>query len=274
MKLTYLGTAAAEGWPAVFCRCDNCMRALNAGGRNIRTRSQAMINDDFLFDFPTDTYEHALHNRIDLSKIEYVFFTHSHVDHCTPIDLVMRRSVLAHNLTKEHLTLYGSERVKDRICEVTDVLENNLYDISFEKIENYHTYEVGNYKVTPLKAFHVTQDDMIYIVESEGKTLLYLHDTGPLYDEAVSYLVENKIKADLVSYDCTFASRRGVGGHLGLDTAAELRDKFLSLGIIDEKTVNILNHFSHNGESIYDEFVPIAAENGFIVSYDGMTVEI
>ena len=233
-----------------------------------------MLNDDFLFDFPTDTYDHMLKNKLDLSNVEYVFFTHSHVDHCTPIDLQMRRSVLAHDMTKKHLTLYGSERVKQRICEVTDVLGNDLYDISFEKIENYHTYECGRYKVTPLKAFHVMQEDMVYIVESEGKTLLYLHDTGPLYDETFDYLVKNKIKADLVSYDCTFAARNGGGGHLGLDTATALRDKFTELGIIDDKTVNVLNHFSHNGQTTYDEFVPIAAEKGFIVSYDGLTLEI
>ena len=50
MKLTYLGTAAAEGWPAVFCNCENCKEAARLGGRNIRTRSQALVNDDLLLD--------------------------------------------------------------------------------------------------------------------------------------------------------------------------------------------------------------------------------
>ena len=27
MKIHYLGTAAAEGWPALFCDCENCRRA-------------------------------------------------------------------------------------------------------------------------------------------------------------------------------------------------------------------------------------------------------
>ena len=27
MKLTYLGTAAAEGFPAVFCNCEHCREA-------------------------------------------------------------------------------------------------------------------------------------------------------------------------------------------------------------------------------------------------------
>ena len=44
MKFQYLGTAAAEGWPDILP-----MRVLQeshkAGGRNIRTRSQAIVDD-------------------------------------------------------------------------------------------------------------------------------------------------------------------------------------------------------------------------------------
>ncbi|MBO7400508.1 MAG: carbon-phosphorus lyase, partial [Clostridia bacterium] len=90
MKLTYLGTAAAEGWPAVYCNCDHCKRAKAAGGRNIRTRSQALINDDLLIDYPADTYAHALANRLDLSAVRYLLFTHAHMDHCEPLDLAFR----------------------------------------------------------------------------------------------------------------------------------------------------------------------------------------
>ncbi|HBJ10614.1 MAG TPA: carbon-phosphorus lyase, partial [Ruminococcaceae bacterium] len=38
MKFQYLGTAAAEGFPGMFCSCDTCEKARKAGGRNIRTR--------------------------------------------------------------------------------------------------------------------------------------------------------------------------------------------------------------------------------------------
>ena len=55
MKFQYLGTAAAEGWPAVFCRCEACEEAARRGGKNIRTRSQALVNDDLLLDLPPDT---------------------------------------------------------------------------------------------------------------------------------------------------------------------------------------------------------------------------
>ena len=70
MKLKYLGTAAAEAFPAVFCNCKYCNEARELGGKNIRTRSQAMINDDLLIDFPADTYAHFLQNGIDGEKID------------------------------------------------------------------------------------------------------------------------------------------------------------------------------------------------------------
>ena len=70
MKIKYLGTAAAEGIPAVFCECETCKKAIELGGKNIRTRSQAIIDDKLLIDFPADTYIHSLQYRIMLSDIK------------------------------------------------------------------------------------------------------------------------------------------------------------------------------------------------------------
>lgn len=81
MKLKYLGTAASEGVPALFCNCKYCKKARKLGGKNIRTRSQTMINDDLLVDFGPDTYLHVLQNGINLLDIKNVLITHCHQDH-------------------------------------------------------------------------------------------------------------------------------------------------------------------------------------------------
>ena len=60
MKIQYLGTAAAEGWPSVFCDCEACRKALQLAGKNIRTRSQVVIDDTLLVDMPPDAYFHSL----------------------------------------------------------------------------------------------------------------------------------------------------------------------------------------------------------------------
>ena len=66
MKFRFLGTAAAEGIPALFCECAVCKEAREKGGRHIRTRSQALIDDDLLIDFNADSYSlPALWHRCD-----------------------------------------------------------------------------------------------------------------------------------------------------------------------------------------------------------------
>ncbi|MBQ8533797.1 MAG: hypothetical protein IJ462_03090 [Clostridia bacterium] len=53
MKIKYLGTAAAEGIPALFCQCETCEKARKTG--IIRSRAQAIIDDCILLDFGPDT---------------------------------------------------------------------------------------------------------------------------------------------------------------------------------------------------------------------------
>ena len=52
--ITFLGTAAANAFPEAFCSCRNCTQARTAGGRSLRKRSAALINDDLLIDLGPD----------------------------------------------------------------------------------------------------------------------------------------------------------------------------------------------------------------------------
>lgn len=277
MKLTYLGTAAAEGWPALFCRCPYCRKALEAGGRNLRTRSQALVNDDLLLDFPADTFSHMQQNRLDLSAVRYLLITHGHIDHFAPADLHLRdNGFYAHDLTSETLDLYGNARVL-KLLENEHVLraeEPNHTGITPHLAEAYKPFSCGRYRVTPLPANHAGGEKaLVYLIEDGEKTLLYLHDTGLLCDGFYDYLREHRVHADLVSYDCTYVALPSGGGHLGLDSCPVVREKLEAIGVSDEKTVSVVNHFSHNGKLIHDELVPVAKELGFLTSYDGMTVE-
>jgi len=91
LKFKYLGTSASEGWPAIFCECESCKKAMESGGRNIRTRSQAVIDGKLLIDFPADTYMHVLYQGLDLSKIENCIITHDHGDHLYPAEFENRQ---------------------------------------------------------------------------------------------------------------------------------------------------------------------------------------
>src|SRR5262249_28510046 len=53
-SITFLGTAAANAFPEAFCSCRNCTQARSAGGKSLRKRSAALINDDLLIDLGPD----------------------------------------------------------------------------------------------------------------------------------------------------------------------------------------------------------------------------
>ena len=171
MKFRYLGTAAAEGWPAVFCNCDHCHRAKKAGGRNIRTRSQALINDDLLIDFPSDSYHHALHCGLDFSACRYLLVTHSHTDHFSPTDLLMRiKGVFAHDLTEETLTIAASDAVLS-VWEHYKAFynENPGKYVDTYALPLYTPTALGRYTVTALPANHMANEvGHLYIID-DGK---------------------------------------------------------------------------------------------------------
>ena len=277
MKLTYLGTAAAEGWPALFCRCEYCVKALERGGKNLRSRSQALVNDDLLIDFPADSFSHMQQNGLNFSAVKNLLITHSHMDHFSPTDLHLRStSYYAHNLTTPHLTLHGNERVMKLLERerITREEEPNDTGITAVQVEAYKPFTAGKYRVTALPAFHAMNEKaFVYLIEDGEKTLLYLHDTGELFDEVYDYLAANKVRADLISYDCTYVALPSGGGHMGLDSCPKVRARLESIGVVHENTVHVINHFSHNGKLIYDELEPAAKELGFLTSYDGMVVE-
>ncbi len=94
MKFQYLGTGAGEGLPALFCECDVCMEAKRRGGRNIRTRSQAIINGDLLLDFPADTYMHYLSGSFNMARVKNCLIIHAHYDHLYAADFWTRAPAL------------------------------------------------------------------------------------------------------------------------------------------------------------------------------------
>ena len=109
MKIKYLGTAAAEGIPALYCQCDICKDAWIHKGKNIRTRAQALIDDKILIDFGPDTYAHVLQYEVPLDTIHHVLITHKHSDHFYPSDLLFRRPGYASKVEEEPLHVYGCE---------------------------------------------------------------------------------------------------------------------------------------------------------------------
>lgn len=269
MKITYLGTAAAEGFPAIFCRCEHCIKARELGGKNIRTRSQAIINDDLLIDFPADSYAHFLANGIEADKIKYLILTHAHSDHFYTEDLMLRGRYFAHNMRTPELEVILSEGTYEK-------LGVKPYSVNISIIKPYETVELDGYKITAFPALHSSvKDPLFYVIEGD-KTVLYAHDTGYFSEEIFEFIKERGFRFDLVSLDCTNVDLpvSENEGHMGFVNIPKLWERLREMGAVDERTLGYVNHFSHNGNPLHDHLTERAGAYGLSVAYDGLTVEI
>lgn len=271
MKIQYLGTAAAEGWPAVFCQCDPCRRAKAKGGKNIRTRSSVLINEKYLVDFPPDTYLHALRDGIELADIEHLFITHSHEDHFYPQDLCLRSEPYAHLKEERKLELWGNE-------VVTGMIDHGMVGLDFgaistNTVKRGDTFQAGELTVTALAANHMEPEKaLLYCISDGEKGIFYAHDSGWYPEETWQALAGRNL--DLVNFDCTFGPKSNRYGHMGIPEVLEAREKLWEIGAIGPEAKCVITHFSHNSGLLHQELEEHVAGTGLIVAYDGMVMEL
>lgn len=278
MRLMFLGTAAAEGVPAVFCNCPTCLRAKARGGKDVRTRSQILIDDDTLFDFPMDTYLHMLKYKLDLSAVKRVLITHSHMDHCYPQEFCMRGGPFAKDMTTERVEVLGNRTVcdifkNDTAREIRPVVEQG---INVTALRPFDDIQSGDMRIVALPASHTKNEEcLVYYIERKGVGVLLLNDTGVLDISVYKRLAQMGANVKVAALDCTYgAIRHGAGRHMGLydivDQTAVMRDA----GLIKPDTRIIATHLSHNSDLDHDGISALAAEHGITVAYDGFATEI
>ncbi len=275
MEIQYLGTAAAEGWPALFCDCEICRKARELGGKDLRTRTQAIIDGTLLIDFPPDTYTHALTYSLRLGQIQHLLITHSHMDHFFPVELIHRHEHFGHN-AKGMLHVYGNEAVEKAFYDAVLIDRFKVHplddSVKFIRLKPFEDFMAEGYHIIPVPADHDKRETcLIYIIEKDGSCLLYGHDTGlNLSKEAWNCIFSHKYQ--LISMDATMGKKKTDGYHMGLPNDVEFARLLEEKGCIGPDTVRVINHFSHNGEMIHADLERFAGQHGMIAAYDGMKV--
>ena len=269
MHIQLLGTAAAEGYPAIFCKCDACVKAKKLGGKDIRSRTSAVIDNQLKIDFPPDTFHHVLANNLDLGSIEHLLFTHTHHDHFHPDDLTMRSPIFAHDIVYP-LHIYGNDVV---ISKCNAAIQFSQESFKYHQIKPFVSFSVGDFQVTPLLADHDPFETcLIFYIEKGNKRILYGHDTGWFPQQTWDWLDQKKL--DAVILDCTHGLLPGRRNHLNIEAVKEIKTIFSEKKIINESTQVIATHFSHNTGLTHDELKKLLNPFGIEVAYDGINIEV
>lgn len=274
MKVQILGTAAAEGFPALFCNCDACQRAWSKGGRNLRSRSGVIVDDHFMIDYSCDTLMHMYQHSLDLSKIDTLLLSHDHEDHFYVDDFFCR--TFGYTGTYDQMapmTVAGNEACGKKLDSVAHYVEKGK--MVFETLHAGDVKLYNGIKATVCPAQHDPgQECFVFLLEKDSKNFFYGHDSGYYPKETWQMLKGRHL--DLVLLECT-NGKFGYGldiGHQGFPENIKVRERMFEENIADENTIFCLSHFSHNGGMDYDDMVAMAVPQGFIVAYDGIVLEI
>ena len=274
MRIKYLGTGGAEGIPGMFCNCELCNFAREHRGKELRTRSQAIIDGKLLVDFPADTYLHVLHTGLDLREIHTCIITHSHYDHLDEKSFWCRTKFIANNIGEESMRVYATEDGYDKLVREKQKEYPEDTRVMPMLVTPFLPFESEGYRIIPLKANHDPDSDPVfYIIEKDEKTLLYAQDTGYFPEESWDYLKGYKRSFDFINFDCTCALKDIRDSHMGLITNGKVRDRLAEMGLCRPDTVIYTTHFSHNRAAPHATLEAEAGKYGFKVAFDGCEVE-
>jgi len=278
MKVTFLGTAAAEGIPAVWCECETCRTARERGGKNLRRRCAYAVDGDTMIDFGPDAIWQTTEFGIDPARLDRIVFTHNHGDHLSPLEFLFRRAPWFSQVSRQ-LTVIGSRRIFSRIISFAaeDTGIYDLADLNIRPVEisNGETLRDGDLNITALAADHAPgKEAQLFILERGGKRFFVANDTGLLGEQGWEQL--RGIALDLVAIDCTMGTGEAdlPHGHLGVNTVVQFRDRLRELGCLGAKSRVFANHFSHNGQCAHENLEKIFAPHGIEVAWDGLTVSL
>jgi ribonuclease BN (tRNA processing enzyme) len=151
------------------------------GGRNLRTTS-FLVDNDILLDAGSGVGDLSL---AELTRIDHVFVTHSHLDHVTSIPFLvdtvggMRAKPITVHATAPTIEILRNHLFNWSIWpDFTEIPNAEAPFMRYEEVELGRTVTVGGRAFTPIPAVH-TVPAIGYQLDSGAGSLVFTGDTGP-----------------------------------------------------------------------------------------------
>lgn len=288
MRLCFLGTGAAEEVPSVWCACERCRRIRELGGRNRRRNACAYLEPGIIIDHPPTLTSQAWDAGVDMSQVNHVVFTHGHMDHFYPHLFRWRQGdgskepqgpapVVPRYDELPPLAVYGSEKI---VADVRASLRGNspeALNMTLQAVQIGEPFSVGEYRFTAIPCNHPVPDDTAFnyiIQDSKGRTVLYGLDSGPPPEDMWQYVQGRKLDAVILDATIGFGDPQAASNHMSLVGIREVVGRLREMDVLSSDCRIVLSHINAHHWPPHDEAEPLVAREGFILSYDGMWLEV
>ncbi len=268
MNIRLLGTGAADGIPGFFGNDMVSDYARHHGGKDIRGRTAALVDDVLQIDFPPDTLSQLNRFSLDARDWSAVLFTHSDDDHLA-VDEIQYALFPFSELEYLPYTIYANPNVCGEIQA-----RYPHWPMDIVVTESFHSFAHGDYQIMPVKATHIEDEDcQNLIIEKDGKRLLYATDTGIWPEQTFEFL--KAYRFDLLVIECTDGFVQSTyNGHLNIEGVLQVVTRLRHDGILDTKSRVVTTHHGHHGNARHCDLERVFAEHGIEPGYDGMLIEI
>lgn len=268
MILRILGSGSADGIPAFFSDDRVSEHARRFGGKDIRTRSGALVDGHIKIDLPPDTLHQLQRDGLRASDWTALVFTHSHDDHFSYAELQYAVHPFNDNLFAP-FAIYGNAFV---LSEISAYYPDWPFEL--HETRSFVPFRHAGYTITPVRAEHLEDEDAQNLLIDDGqRTLLYATDTGWWPEVTWNFLRDRHL--DLLVLECTEAfAPTPYHGHLDARSFLKALERLRSQGTVDERTVVCTTHHSHSGEATHEELERFFGPHGVRVGFDGLELEI
>jgi phosphoribosyl 1,2-cyclic phosphate phosphodiesterase len=115
---------------------------------------------------------------------------------------------------------------------------------------------------------------MLYAVQRGRVTIFYGTDTASLSELTWQYLRDHRLQFDLVILDHTYGPGFARNDHLDASQFVEHVRRMREERLLSDGARIIATHISHEGNPVHPELMRYAAEHGYEVAYDGLTIQV
>ena len=283
MKLTFLGTAAANAFPEPFCSCENCVQARALGGPSLRKRSAALIDGELLIDLGPDILTASNQHRIPLTRVHLCLQTHAHADH---LDLshLQSRSPAFGTVGTPVLHFYASSATLQQADALyrgflTDepLLSPETEEalrVKFHAIEPYRPFDAAGYHIIPFPTRHAP-GALLYAIRKGGRAVFYGTDASPWDEDMWDAFHRFALQFDLVVLDHTYGpEQKEHEDHLNARQVSAYARRMRDEGLLAPEGRIFATHIAHEGNPPHPQLSAYAARHGYQVAYDGLTIQL
>jgi phosphoribosyl 1,2-cyclic phosphate phosphodiesterase len=268
MQIRLLGTGGADGIPGLFSDTRVSQYARQHGGKDVRTRCAAVVDDSLKIDLGPDTWHQMAREGLDARDWTAIIFTHSDDDHFSPREL--QYALFPFNESEYvGFQVYGNGAICRRIMEAFPEWPFEVF-----MTRSFEPFRHADYTVTPIRALHLEDEDAHNLIFDDGThKVLYGTDTGIWPEMTWEFL--SGVKLDGLVIECTEGFfNTPYNGHLDINECIEVVTRLREMGTLSSSAPVATTHHSHNGGGIHSELEAVLNPHGIQVGYDGFVLEV